>query len=466
MTGTNLHLPANHHWEGWTIMFEIDKPIPRLYRSILDSIADGVYTVDLNWRVTSFNKAAEKITGIRNEEAIGRQCFEVLRSNMCEDQCILKQVMEARKTVPNRPVYIIRADQKQIPINMTTGVLKNADNRIIGGVMSFRDLSDINTLHKELQKQHSFEDIISKNKKMQKIFSILPQIAQSRSTVLIEGESGTGKELFAQAIHNNSFHAKGPFVAVNCSALPDNLFESELFGYKVGAFTDAKKDKPGRFDQAQDGTILLDEIGDISLPVQAKLLRVLEQKIYEPLGSVKPVHTNTRVIAATHRNLYQMVRDGSFREDLYYRINIVRLVLPPLRERKEDIPALIDHFIERFNLLNGKEILGVSQEALALLMLYDWQGNVRELENTIEHAFVMCREELIRREHLPGRFLPIKKGIQATHSLVLKDIEKEAITRALERNQWNKSKTARELGIHKNTLRRKIIRFEIAENLK
>jgi transcriptional regulator with PAS, ATPase and Fis domain len=255
-------------------------------------------------------------------------------------------------------------------------------------------------------------------------------------------------------------------VAVNCSALPDNLFESELFGYKGGAFTDAKRDKPGRFDQAQEGTILLDEIGDISLAVQAKLLRVLEQKVYEPLGSVKPVRTNARVIAATHHNLYQMSRDGNFREDLYYRINIVRLVLPPLRERKEDIPALIDHFIKRFNVLNGKEILGVSQEALGLLMLYDWQGNVRELENTIEHAFVMCNNELIRRKHLPGRFLPLDKEVQATPNLLLKDIEKDAIARALERNQWNKSKTARELGIHKNTLRRKIIRFNVAENQK
>lgn len=464
--GTNLHRSANHPRKGRNCMFELDKPFPRLYRSILDSIADGVYTVDLNWRVTSFNKAAERITGIRNEEAIGRKCFEVLRSSMCEDQCILKQVMEDRKTVPNRPMYIVRADQKQIPINMTTGVLRNAENRIIGGVMSFRDLSDINTLQKELQKQHTFEDIISKNKQMQKIFSILPQIAQSRSTVLIEGESGTGKELVARAIHNSSFQAKGPFVAVNCSALPDSLFESELFGYKVGAFTDAKKDKPGRFDQAQKGTILLDEIGDISLAVQAKLLRVLEQKVYEPLGSVEPVRTNARVIAATHHNLYQMVQNGNFREDLYYRINIVRLVLPPLRDRKEDIPSLTDHFVERFNVLNGKEILGVSQEALALLMLYDWQGNVRELENTIEHAFVMCREKLIRREHLPGRFLPLDKKIEGPPSRVLKDIEREAISQALERNQWNKSKTARELGIHKNTLRRKIIRFNVSENQK
>jgi PAS domain S-box-containing protein len=445
-------------------MFKIGKPIPRLYRIILDSIADGVYTVDLNWRVTSFNRAAEKITGIRNEEAIGQNCFEVLRSNMCEDQCMLKQAMENGLTVPNRPIYIIRADQKRIPINVTTGILRDVANRIIGGVMSFRDLSEINTLQKELQKQHTFEDIVSKNKRMLKIFSILPQIAQSRSTVLIEGESGTGKELFARAIHNNSLYAKGPFVAVNCSALPDTLFESELFGYKAGAFTDAKKDKPGRFDQAQKGTILLDEIGDISLAVQAKLLRVLEQKEYEPLGSVKPMHTNTRVIAATHRNLYRLVDEGKFREDLYYRINVVRLVLPPLRERKEDIQLLIDHFIERFNVLNGKEIIGVSQEALGLLMLYDWPGNVRELENTIEHAFVMCQEEIIRRDCLPKRILPQDEKIHPSPSLALKDIEKQTIIQALDRNQWNKSKTARELCIHKNTLRRKILRFGIDNN--
>jgi transcriptional regulator with PAS, ATPase and Fis domain len=258
--------------------------------------------------------------------------------------------------------------------------------------------------------------------------------------------------------------AAGPFVAVNCTALPDTLFESELFGYKAGAFTDAKKDKPGRFDQAQGGTILLDEIGDISLAVQAKLLRVLERKQYEPLGSVEPVHTNARVIAATHHNLYQMVQEGKFREDLYYRINVVRLALPPLRDRKEDIPLLVDHFIERFNLLNGKEILGVSREVSALLMIYDWRGNIRELENTIEHAFVMCRGELIRRECLPERILLRDKNVPGPSSLVLKDIEKQAITQALERNEWNKSRTAGELCIHKNTLRRKILRLGIVRN--
>ena len=266
-------------------MLGLEKPLPRLYQVILDSIADGVYTVDLDWRVTSFNRAAEIITGIKRKEAIGQPCFEVLRSNMCENQCLLKRVMEARQPVPNQPIYIIRADKKRIPINVTTAILKDEDNQLIGGVMTFRDLTDIDKLQRELQKQHTFEDIVSKNNKILNIFAILPQIAQSTSTVLIEGESGTGKELFARAIHHNSTNASGPFVAVNCSALPDTLIESELFGYRAGAFTDAKKDKPGRFDQAQGGTILLDEIGDISPPVQTKLLRVLERKEYEPLGA-------------------------------------------------------------------------------------------------------------------------------------------------------------------------------------
>ena len=445
-------------------MLKIGKPIPRLYQVILDSIADGVYTVDLDWRVTSFNKAAENITGIQRAEAIGRKCFEVLRSNMCESHCPLRRAMEARKPVPNRPVYIIRADKKSIPINVTIAILKDADKQVIGGVMSFQDLSHINKLHKELYKQHTFEDIVSKNSKMLNIFSILPQIAQSNSTVLIEGESGTGKELFARALHNNSMNAVGPFVAVNCGALPDTLVESELFGYRAGAFTDAKKDKPGRFDQARGGTILLDEIGDISLAVQAKLLRVLERKEYEPLGAVEPVRTDARVIAATHRDIYQQVKDGKFREDLYYRINVVSLHLPPLKERKEDIPLLTNHFIERFNALKGGKLIGISQEALAVLMLYDWPGNVRELENTIEHAFVMCRGEFIRLDHLPRRVLPEDKEIQVVPSMTLKGVEKQAIIQTLERNQWKKVKSAKELGIDKNTLRRKIIRLGIVKS--
>ena len=376
------------------------------YQIILDSIADGVFTVNLDLCITSFNKGSEEITGIPREEAIGRPCFEVLRSSMCETGCLIRQTIEEKIPIVNMPVYILRADKKRIPITVTTALLKDSQGKIIGGVETFRDLTVVNKLRKALRKQHSFDDIISKNSKMFELFSILPQIAESNSSVLITGASGTGKELFARAIHNNSLKKKGPFIAINCGALPDTLCEAELFGYKAGAFTDAKKDKPGRFALAQDGTIFLDEIGDISKAVQMRLLRVLENKVYEPLGSTKTIKTNARVIAATHRNLEKLVKEGKFREDLYFRVDIVKLSLPPLLDRKEDIPFLVDHFVDRFNHLTGKKIIGLSQKALAALMLYDWPGNVRELENAIEHAFVLCQGDLIRLHCLPDRIVP------------------------------------------------------------
>lgn len=432
-----------------------------LCQTILDSIADGVYMVDLNWRLMAFNQAAETITGICRAEAIGRSCFEVLRSTVCEEGCLLKQTLQTGQPVVNTPLYIFRADNKKIPISVTTAILKDGADQIIGGVMTFRDLSTVASLQKELRKQHSFEDIVSKSSAMKRIFSILPQIARSHCTVLIEGGSGTGKELIARAIHNNSLHAKGPFVAVNCGALPDTLVESELFGYKAGAFTDAKKDKPGRFALAQNGTLLLDEIGDISPAVQVKLLRVLERKEYEPLGGVEPVSTNARVIAATHRNLSGAVGEEKFREDLFYRINVVSLRIPELVERQEDIPLLVDHFVDRFNQTTGRHIIGVSKEAMAILLLYDWPGNVRELENVIEHAFVLCRGDLIQIEELPERIRPKNERIFPDAGLTLAEIEKGAIRRALERNRWQKGKTAQELGINRNTLRRKIEHLQI-----
>ena len=293
------------------------------------------------------------------------------------------------------------------------------------------------------------------------LFSILPQVAESRSTVLIEGTSGTGKELFARAIHNQSPRRGDPFIAVNCGALPDTLIESELFGYQAGAFTDAKHNKPGRFALAKNGTIFLDEIGDISPAMQTRLLRVLENRTYSPLGATNTLRMQARVIVATHRNLKKMIGDGQFREDLYFRINVVRLRLPPLAERKEDIPFLVDHFIERFNIITGKQIVGISQDALAALALYDWPGNVRELENAIEHAFVLCLDGLIRLEHLPEQIQPQKEPLYVPAEKTLKAIEKQAITRALIQNNWRRMATARELGIDKNTLRRKIQRYDI-----
>ena len=436
----------------------------RHHQTILDSIEDGVFTVDLNWRVVSFNKGAEHITGIPREDAIGRLCYEVFRANVCESGCVLRETIKTGRPIRNMPIYIVRADHRQMPISVTTTVLRDEAGQVIGGVETFRDLSAVNELRKALQGHHSFSDIISKNAEMKRLFSVLPQIAESESGVLIEGASGTGKELFARAIHSNSPRRNGPFVAVNCGALPDTLVESELFGYKAGAFTDAKRDKPGRFALAEDGTIFLDEIGDISQAVQVRLLRVLEAKVYEPLGSTKAVQTNARVITATHRNLEKVVQEGQFRDDLYYRINVIRLSIPPLSQRKEDIPLLVDHFVNRFNRLMGRQVIGLSQEALAAFMIYQWPGNVRELENAIEHAFVLCSEDLIGLQHLPPRIVPQNRSVLLPAGLTLKEIEKKAILEALQRNEWKRMITARELGIDKNTLRRKIKRLGIVES--
>ncbi len=431
------------------------------YRIILDNITDGVYAIDLNWRVTYFNRAAEKITGIPEKEAIGRSCFEVFRSNVCESNCLLRETMDTGSPVMNRPIYIVRADKKRIPISSTTTLLRDGAKNTMGGVVTFRDLSDISQLRKALFKQHSYEDIVSKSAVMHRIFSILPQISQSRSTVLLEGASGTGKELVARAIHNNSNHKKGPFVAVNCGALPDTLVESELFGYKAGAFTDAKTDKPGRFEQARGGTLLLDEIGDISSVMQIRLLRVLENKTFEPLGSNQPIGTNARIIAATHHNMEALVGKGIFREDLYYRINVVKLSLPSLADRREDIPLLAEHFIGRFNNLTGKNILGLSQRAMASLMLHKWPGNVRELENAIEHAFVLCTKDIIPVACLPDHIRPSTVPNPILPGLTLKEIERRAIRQTLDRHKGKRVATAKELGIDKNTLRRKILRLGI-----
>ena len=438
-----------------------DVSLKHQYELILDSLAEGVFTVDMNWRITSFNRAAERITGIQRVQAIGRYCFEIFRADVCETGCMLRRTLETGTPLSNKAVYVYRADKKKIPISVTTTLLQDAEGKIIGGVETFQDISAIKELQNALRHQHSFEDIVSKNPKLLKIFSIIPQVAESGSTVLIEGASGTGKELIARAIHHHSHHRNGPFIAVNCGALPDTLIESELFGYKAGAFTNASRDTPGRFARAQNGTIFLDEIGDISPAVQVRLLRVLQQRVYEPLGSGQPVATNARVIAATHRHLEELVKTETFRNDLYFRINVFKISLPCLSERREDIPLLVDHFMERFNHQKGRTVASVSREAMSALMLHDWPGNVRELENAVEHAFVLCRDDIIRIEDLPEHLIPVGSVIGMMVGQTLQDIEKTAILQALHRHHGKKVATARELGIDKNTLRRKMIRLEI-----
>ncbi|RJP64974.1 MAG: PAS domain S-box protein [Candidatus Abyssobacteria bacterium SURF_17] len=429
---------------------------------ILDSVADGVFTVDEQWHITSFNRAAEEITGISREEAIGNRCCDVFKASICETDCSLKRTLETGRPIVNKAVYIIDADGERVPISISTAILRDALGRAIGGVETFRDLSIVEDLRKELTRKYTFGDIISKNHEMQKLFDILPEVAESDSTVLFEGESGTGKELFARAIHNLSSRRKRPMVVVNCGALPDTLLESELFGYKAGAFTDAKKDKPGRFTLARGGTIFLDEIGDVSAALQVRLLRVLQERTYEPLGATEPVQADVRVVAATNKDLGELVAKGVFRQDLYYRINVVKLTLPPLRERMEDVPLLVDHLVARFNRLRGKDIVGVSPEVLAIFMSHDFPGNVRELENIIEHAFVLCRNSVILPEHLPHYLRPLAEAAAASSGVAsMQELEARFIRDTLRRHNGNRSATAKALGMHKTTLWRKMKRLGI-----
>ena len=430
---------------------------------ILDSISEGVFTVDLDWRITSFNRAAEEITGIQRKKAIGQHCKDVLRADVCESDCTLAATIQTGQPIMNKVVHIIDAQGKKRAVAVSTALLKDTTGEVIGGVETFRDMSIIEQLRKEIEGRYSYEDIISQSNKMQNLFAILPNIAESDTTVLIEGESGTGKELFARAIHNLSFRKDKPFVAVNCGALPDTLLESELFGYKAGAFTDAKKDKPGRFALAEGGTIFLDEIGDVSAAVQVKLLRVLQEKTYEPVGAVSSVKADVRIITATNKKLDQLVQQGKFRDDLYYRINVMKLELPLLRDRKEDIPLLIEHFISRFNRLHNKNICCVTNEVTAALLAYDYPGNVRELENIIEHCFVLCEGEIIEAKHLPASVLPALKTdkIESDSPATIKQMEIALISQSLQRNNGNKTATAKELGIDKSTLFRKLKAYDI-----
>ena len=369
--------------------------------AILESISDGVFTVDSEWRITSFNRAAEIITGVPREEAMGRRCAEVFRSSLCGADCALQKTLKTGKPTVGKSAYIINADGERIPVGISTAVLKDSKGRVIGGAEVFRDLSELEALREELEGRFYVGGLTSRSPVMQRLFEVLPAISASPSTVLVQGDTGTGKELIARTIHELSPRKKGPFVAVNCGALPDALLESELFGYKAGAFTDAKKDKLGRFALAKGGTLFLDEIGEISPALQVRLLRVLQEREYEPLGSTRTEKADVRIVVATNRDLMELCKEGTFREDLYYRVNVVRVELPPLRRRKEDIPLLVEQFIARFNRLQSRKIQRVTPEALSLLMAHDWPGNIRELENAIEHAFILCMGSKIGLEHLP-----------------------------------------------------------------
>ncbi|NLN62274.1 MAG: sigma 54-interacting transcriptional regulator [Myxococcales bacterium] len=435
---------------------------------ILESISDGVFTVDGDWRIRTFNRAAEQITGVPREEAIGRYCYEVFRSSMCERHCALKQTMETGEPLVNQAAFIITADGRRLPIGLSTALLRDDRGRIAGGAETFRDLSLVENLRAQVRGHVQVGDLASHSPAMAQLLEVLPRIAASESTILIQGETGTGKELVARAIHDLSPRRDGPFVAVNCGALPDTLLESELFGHRAGAFTGAVRDKPGRFALARGGTLFLDEIGEVSPALQVRLLRVLQEKQYEPLGATQSERADVRVVAATHRDLEAQVAKGDFRSDLFYRIHVMPLELPPLRQRREDIPGLVDQFIADFNALQNKRVIGLRPDALALLQAHDYPGNVRELRNIIEHAFLLCTGDHIEVAHLPAALLGTAPAPDAATTdsptpgappslrEAAAQLSADAILSALAAHDGNRTAAARALGIHKSTLFRKV----------
>lgn len=440
--------------------------------SIMESVADGILAIDLDYRITAFNPAASAITGVPREQAIGRKFFDVLHPDIPEEDCPVCRAIATGNTVAGRRVTIINAAGDEVALNVSATPLRDKTGNIVGGVQALRDVSAVERLRRELTGSYTYQDIVGKNARMRQLFKILPAIAESESTVLIEGESGTGKELFARAVHDLSPRQNGPYVIVNCGALPETLLESELFGYKKGAFTDAKHDKPGRFQLARRGSIFLDEVESVPRAVQVKLLRVIQEKEFEPLGGTRPVRADVRIIAASNQPLRDLVGQGRFRDDLFYRLNVVTLELPPLRERRDDIPLLAEWFVSHFNAIQGKEIDGVSPVAMRTLIEYDFPGNVRELQNVIERAFVLCEGGLIDLPHLArsvieGSACPDADHTEAdrTDAVGQKPIalaEADVIRAALAHNNGHRARTASELGISPTTLWRKIKRYRIS----
>jgi PAS domain S-box-containing protein len=438
-----------------------DQVSPELIELLFNSTSDGVFAVNGEMRIIAFNRAAEQILGITKEQAIGKPCHEVLRANICHECCALQYTLETKQPVVNLAVDLLDVHDRRIPVTISSSVLRDNKGHILGGVETFRNMNWVKKLLRDVEHHHPFADIVTDDPHMKHIFEILPTIATSESSVLVYGETGTGKNLIAKAIHNLSSRCKGPMVTVSCGALPETLLESEIFGYRAGAFTGAVRDRKGRIAAADGGTIFLDEIGEMPTSMQVKLLRFLQERVYERLGDVRSIKANVRVVAATNKNLSQLVEEGVFRRDLYYRINVMSLELPPLRERKRDIPLLVQTFLDRLSLNRNKLVTSLSPQTLEILMEHDFPGNIRELENIIEHAFVLCPGPTIEMEHLPDHFQVGVQHKKASSAKTLEELEGQFIWNVLERNHWNRQQAAQELGIHKTTLLRKIRRLGI-----
>lgn len=429
------------------------------YRSDLEaifgSVQEGIITVDSQMKVMKANAAFEQICGMTHQEIVGKQFDDLPKSCLQRCRKILEQVLRTQKKTEAVCLECMHNDRNGQVVVLTSSPLWDTNNKYAGAVLVIRDITREHDLQRKIAEQYQFQEIIGKSKKMKELYSLLDNLADSTTTVLITGESGTGKELVANALHRGGARDQKPFVKVNCSALSDYLLESEMFGHVKGAFTGALKDKLGRFEMADGGSILLDEIGDISPRIQHKLLRVLQEKEFERVGDSATIKVDVRIMASTNRNLKEMVRLGKFREDLYYRLNVIEVKLPSLRERIDDIPLLADHFCNIFNRRFNKDIEGVSGEVYKLFSSYYWPGNVRELENALEHAFVLCRDHVIMVMHIPSE-------IQAFHGSPKSAIKKDSVTdakniiRALEKTGGNKAKAARLLGISRRTIYRKL----------
>ena len=426
-----------------------------IFRSIFDSVTEGIFTINEKWEITAFNRSAERITGYRKEEVIGKKCYEVFQALECRTACPLKWVMESKEVIPTREMVIREKNGERLPVVISASLLKDEKGRITGCVEAFREIPNTKLVGGE---RDGFDEMIGRSLKMRMIFEKIPVIANSDLNVLIEGETGAGKDLLARIIHRHSKRKDKPFVRISCPSIPDTLLESELFGYKKGAFTGAVNDKPGKFEICNGGTIYLDEVGDIPLHLQVKLLRVIEEREFEKLGDNTPVKVDVRIIAATNKNLEEEVKKGNFREDLYYRLNVLTVKLPPLRDRREDIPSLIEYLIDKLNRKRGKDVIGIEEEAMEILCSYNWPGNVRELQNVFEYIFVHINSRVIGVKDLPPYLRQRKKRLRMGS---IAEVEKELIIKALEETAGNKNEVARLLGISRTTLWRKMKKYGI-----
>lgn len=422
---------------------------------ILESLSEGIYIIDKEFKIVYVNKAASEITGIKSSDVIGKVCRTFCKSERCQIGCPITEILRTGRNIVDLESSLQNSDGNIIPVKLNASILKNEEEDPIGGIISFRRDSKIN-FDDFLKNKDHFYGIVGKSKAMKELFRSIEEISGSDANVLISGETGVGKEMVAQAIKETSKRRDKIFVKVNCAALPDTLLASELFGHVKGAFTDAVKDRIGRFEYADGGTIFLDEITEIPSNMQNRLLRIIQEGTFERLGESIERKVNVRIIAATNKNIKDEVESKSFREDLYYRLNVIPLYIPPLRERKEDIVFLVNYFIRKYADKYSKKIETTDSETIEILYNHDWPGNVRELENVIEYALVRSK----RQDYLCVCSLPpnIRDNIKCNKILSLKEIEidekTETLLALLRQNNWNKTKVANILGINRSTIHR------------